>query len=66
MDELSNKSSNEKKEILDLEGLLELFKDKLDSSTVLMIVEEFHGHIPSAFDVLEQLAESKAEKEQSS
>ena len=43
----------------DLIELLAAFKDKLDEETINAIVEEFHGDIVSAYEVLAQLAEAR-------
>ena len=43
----------------DLIELLAAFKDKLDEETINAIVEEFHGDIASAYEVLAQLAEAR-------
>ena len=44
----------------DIEGLLAFFREKLDEGTILAVVEEFHGDVESAFQVLQALAEARA------
>ena len=44
---------------VDFDGLLAAFKDKLDAATINAVVEEFHGDIETAFQVLKQLAEAR-------
>jgi len=42
-----------------IEELLAHFKDKLDEATVVAVVEEFHGDVESAFQVLLQLVSAR-------
>ena len=44
----------------DIEGLMVYFQGKLDAATIQAVVEEFHGDIESAFQVLQQLVEARA------
>ena len=44
----------------DLDGLLKAFKEKLDEATIRAIVEEFHGDVTTAYQVLLQLADARS------
>jgi len=47
---------NQEMEMLQENTLLVKFKGKIDEATVIAIIEEFHGDLNSAHEVLEQLA----------
>lgn len=60
-DERGGRVKTEEVGLDNLEGLLLLFQDRLDEATVRAVVEEFHGDVNSAKEVLDDLARGRSE-----